>query len=141
MNYKNEKYDHIKNFWKLDNASESQLFWQLEECGYSKCDINVLHAVRKFEDVFMWKGGTPGNSIWLMTGLPSSIEKHTPVTADEVFASLEKLRNDRIIDNIGHNAQRKYGGKQLKITLSYYVNVQTVRTIIANHSHNALFKD
>ncbi len=141
MSYKNEKYDHIKNFWKLDSATESQLFWQLEKCGYDKCDINVLHAIRKFENIFMWRKHPKGKYQfeWSMTGLPSTIEKHTPVTADQVWKSIEKLLNDKIITGVNKQVEEKYGGKQRKITLWFDVEIPKIKDLVASLSTNKLF--
>jgi len=36
MNYENEKYNHIKDFWKIDK-SISALFWEYEHLGFSQC--------------------------------------------------------------------------------------------------------
>jgi hypothetical protein len=141
MAYKNEKYEHIQNFWKLESKTESSLFWQLEASGYDKCDINVLHAIRKFGSIFMWRKCPKGESQfeWSMTGLPSTIEKHTPVTADQVWTSIEKLLAAKIITGVNKKTEEKYGGKQRKITLIFDVEIPQIKDMISSQSTVKLF--
>lgn len=141
MAYKNEKYDHIQNFWKLESKTESSIFWQLTESGYNECDINVLHAIRKFKNIFMWRKCPKGKSQfeWSMTGLPSTIEKHTPVTAAQVWASIEKLTKAKIIKGVNSRTEEKYGGKQRKVTLTFDVEIPQIKELIASQSTAKLF--
>lgn len=141
MAYKNEKYDHIQNFWKLESKTESSIFWQLTESGYNECDINVLHAIRKFKSIFMWRKCPKGKSQfeWSMTGLPATIEKHTPVTAAQVWASIEKLTKAKIIKGVNSRTEEKYGGKQRKFTLTFDVEIPQIKELIASQSTAKLF--
>lgn len=143
MAYKNEKYEHIKAFWKLDNASESSLFWQLEKSGWNACDINVLHAIRKFQSngIIMNRKLPKGKDQfeWTMTGLPSTIEKHTPASASQVWSSIEKLTKAGIITKVNGKVEEKYGGKQRKVTIMFDVNLSLIRDIIASQSTSKLF--
>lgn len=141
MAYKNEKYDHIQNFWKLESKTESSIFWQLTESGYNECDINVLHAIRKFKSIFMWRKCPKGKTQfeWSMTGLPATIEKHTPVTAAQVWASIEKLTKAKIIKGVNSKTEEKYGGKQRKFTLTFDVEIPQIKELIASQSTAKLF--
>ena len=141
MAYNNKKYEHIQNFWKLESKTESSLFWQLAESGYDQCDINVLHAIRKFGSIFMWRKLPKGKAQyeWSMTGLPATIEKHTPVTASGVWASIEKLTNAKIIKGVNSKTEEKYNGKQRKFTLTFDVEIPQIKELIASQSTVKLF--
>jgi len=141
MNKKNEKYEHYKDFWILENKTESKLFWQLEESGYDACDINVIHAIRKWESIIMWRKVPKGKHEfeWTMGGLPESIEKHTPVTADQVWKSIEKLLTDKIIKSVNKKIEEKYNGKQRKFTLTFDIDVRLIRELVASQSTIKLF--
>ncbi len=141
MAYNNEKYEHIQNFWKLESKTESSLFWQLTENEYDECDINVLHAIRKFKNIFMWRKCPKGKAQfeWTMTGLPSTIEKHTPVTPDQVWSSIEKLIKEGVITSVNSKTEEKYGGKQRKLTLTFDVEIPQIKELIASQSTAKLF--
>ena len=141
MEYNNDKYNHIQNFWKLESKTESELFWQLTENGYDECDINVLHAIRKFKSIYMKRSVPKGKYEfeWLMQGLPGAIEKHTPVTADQVWASIEKLVKEKIIKGVDSKTEEKWGGKQTKFTLTFDVEIPQIKELIASQSTNKLF--
>jgi len=103
MNYENEKYDHIKDFWMIDK-SISALFWEYEHLGYSPCDIHAIHAIKKFGKVELWcKRDTNGKLQFLTNGLPHAIHKHmNPNYAkpNDVYESILRWERDGMIKRI-----------------------------------------
>ena len=89
----------------------------------------------------MWRKCPKGESQfeWSMTGLPSTIEKHTPVTADQVWTSIEKLLAAKIITGVNKKTEEKYGGKQRKITLIFDVEIPQIKDMISSQSTVKLF--
>ena len=134
------KYENYGNYWMI-NPNDSQLFWTLEGEEYDKCDINVLHAITKFEDkgVFLFEQQRPTKKL-VMNGLPKTInDTHTPVTADEVGNSIIKLKKAGFIEYLTGREEALYGGKQIKRTLRYKVNLSKIRQHLGEQSTSKLF--
>ena len=134
------KYENFGNYWMI-NPDESKLFWTLEGEEYDKCDIHVLHAVRKFEQtgVFLFEQLVPTKKL-VMNGLPKTInDTHTPVTAQEVRDSIGKLNLAGFIEYISDFQTSLYGGKQTKYTLKYKVDFSKIRDYLGEQSSSKLF--
>jgi len=134
------KYENFKNYWMI-NPNDSQLFWTLEGEEYDKCDINVLHAITKFEDkgVFLFEQQRP-TKVLVMSGLPKTInDTHTPVTAQEVGSSIIKLKKAGFIECLSCREEALYGGKQIKRTIRYKVDLSKIRQHLGEQSTSKLF--
>jgi hypothetical protein len=134
------KYENFKNYWMI-NPNDSQLFWTLEGEEYDKCDINVLHAITKFEDkgVFLFEQQRPTKK-FVMSGLPKTInDTHTPVTADQVRASIGKLQKAGFIEYLSNRQESLYGGKQIKYTVRCKVDLSKIRQHLGEQSTSKLF--
>lgn len=140
MNYKNEKYDHIKNFWKI-SQSDSALFQEFQHCGFNQCDIAVIHAIRKFDYIELWFETTKeGQRKVLATGLPNALHKHmNPSYArpEMIVASIRAWEGCGFIKPVN---QIKYPkGRKTKVHFYYEVDIARMKNHLGNLSANSLF--
>jgi len=128
MNYENEKYNHIKDFWKIDK-SISALFWEYEHLGFSQCDIHVIHAIRKWGKAEMWcKRDANGKLEFLKNGLPYAIHKHiNPNYAkpNDVYDSILKWEGCGFIKRVKVEQFKK--AKTSKLFIYYDVDIARMK--------------
>ena len=75
-----------------------------------------------------------------MSGLPKTInDTHTPVTAQEVGNSIIKLKKAGFIEYLTGREEALYGGKQIKRTLRYKVNLSKIRQHLGENGTSKLF--